>query len=147
MERWLEYYRHAQGGAVAHDAPLFPRLSALGKPLEQHFHPKDLLLEVRRWCTQLGFSEDFVERLTVHGFRSGGCSDAINAGKMSKEKIQKQGRWSGATYEMYVHLAASVVCDSLRDTVDAGMRTAAELRARASKADSRVSAYMADLQG
>ena len=83
----------------------------------------------------------------MHGFRSGGCSDAINAGKMSKEKIQKQGRWSGATYEMYVHLAASVVCDSLRDTVDAGMRTAAELRARASKADSRVSAYMADLQG
>ena len=147
MERWLEYYRHAQGGAVPPDAPLFPCLSSIGEPLDKHFHPKDLLVEVRRWCTCLEFDESFVGRLTVHGFRSGGCSDAINAGKMSKEKIQKQGRWSGATYEMYVHLAASVVCDSLRETVDVGMRTAAELRERASKADGRIAAYIADLQG
>ena len=64
---------------------------------------------------------------------------------MSKEKIQKQGRWSGATYEMYVHLAASVVRDSLRDSVKSAMRTPAELRANTSDADSRLAAYLADL--
>ena len=41
------------------DAPLFPCLSSMGEPLDKHFHPKDLLVEVRRWCTCLEFDESF----------------------------------------------------------------------------------------
>ena len=147
MERWLEHYRRASGGALAPDAPLFPMLSESGAPLSEPFDPKKLLEQVRRWATDLGFPEDFVERLTVHGFRSGGCTDAINSGKMTKEEIQKQGRWSGPTYEMYVHLAASVVRESLRNTVTTAMRTPAELRELASGAEGRRAAYLADLRG
>ena len=147
MERWLAHYRAISGGSLAPDAPLFCELSALGTPTNTHFAPTALLVEVRRWATVLGFKPHFVERLTVHGFRSGGCSDAINSGKMTKEKIQKQGRWSGPTYEMYVHLAASIVRESLRESVTTAMRTPAELRAHASSAKSREAAYLVDLLG
>ena len=145
MERWLKYYRRAAHCELAPGDPLFPDLDAAGRPRSTHFEPTELLGAVRSWATQLDFPEHFIERLTVHGFRSGGCSDAINSGKMDKEKIQKQGRWSGATYDMYIHLAASVVRDSLRDSVMSAMRTPAELRENASVADSRVAAYLSDL--
>ena len=46
---------------------------------------------------------------------------------------------------MYIHLAASVVRDSLRDSVMSAMRTPTELRENAGVADSRVAAYLSDL--
>ena len=94
------------------DAPLFPDLDADGKPLGTHFEPMRLMGAVKEWMRALAFPDHFVGRLTVHGFRAGGCTDAINSGKMSKEEVQKQGRWTGATYEMYLHLAAVVVRES-----------------------------------
>ena len=147
MERWLAHYRAISGGSLVSDAPLFCVMSALGTPTNTHYAPTALLVEVRRWATVLWFKPHFVERLTAHGFRSGGCSDAINSGKMTKEKIQKQGRWSGPTHEMYVHLAASIVRDSLRESVTTAMHTPAELRAHASSAKSREAAYLVDLLG
>ena len=61
---------------------------------------------------------------------------------MSKETIQKQGRWSGHTYEMYIHLAASVVRDSLLETIDVAMLTTSERSARSASTDARVRAFI-----
>ena len=48
---------------------------------------------------------------------------------MSHDKIQKQGRWSGHAFEMYIHLAASVMREAVLETVDIASLTAAERRA------------------
>ena len=142
MERWLSCYRELCGGDPPSDAPLFPVIGADCRPRQSHLNPVTLLERFKRWLSQLGFPQDFIDRLTVHGFRSGGCSDAINSGRMSQEKIQKQGRWSGHTYEMYVHLAGSVVRESLLETIDTAILTPAERRALTAATSARVRAFI-----
>ena len=145
MERWLDIYEHLLGHAIPPGAPLFPVLEEDGSCTARSFEPASLMTTIKSWARALDFPEDFLNRLTFHGFRSGGCSDAINAGKMPKEQIQKQGRWSGHTYEMYIHLAAAVVCRSLFDTVGAASLTPGERNLPRSA--TCVSTYAASLFG
>ena len=36
---------------------------------------------IRRWVRAVvGLPDEFASRITLHGFRTGGCSDAINSG-------------------------------------------------------------------
>ena len=71
---------------------------------------------MRRWTRSVGLPEEFCVRVTLHGFRSGGCTDAVNAG-MDIYHIMEQGRWSSRAVEMYMHLRAGLVRTSLADVV------------------------------
>jgi hypothetical protein len=62
--------------------------------------------------------------VTLHGFRSGGCTDAINSGKMTIYQIKAQGRWSSQAVEMYIHHSSKLVRDTLAEVIDeAGLST------------------------
>ena len=129
MELWLaEYRRRIGGGEVPGAAPLFPVLGDDGKPLNKAFTPERLMASVKRWARRLEFPEGFCDRLTGHGFRAGGCSDAVNSGAMTKEEIQSQGRWKGDTYELYVHLAPGIVREALKEVSGVAALTGAERR-------------------
>ena len=120
-----------KGGEVEPMDPLFPCIGARGQVLPQAAGPDGLMERIKRWSHELGFADEFVERLTPHGFRSGGCTDAINSGKMTDHKIRSQGRWSSHAYEMYIHLSARGIRGSLRDVIRSASRTVTEAGTRA----------------
>jgi hypothetical protein len=126
MARWRELYARLKGGSVPPTAPLFPTVDNRGRPTSTAAGPDGLMDRIRRWSLALGFPTEFVERLTPHGFRSGGCTDAINSGVMTDHQIRSQGRWSSHAYEMYIHLHARGIRTSLRDVITEASRTPEE---------------------
>ena len=117
VERWLRLYETAAGGELDAMAPLFPQITSAGRPRAAAFAPKELVKDMQGWARQLGFPPEFVELLTPHGFRSGGATDGINSGKMTPQHLRAQARWSGLTFEMYLHLASDVVRGAVRDAI------------------------------
>ena len=81
--------------------------------------------KIKGWCRDVGFPESFYSRVTLHGFRSGGCSDAINSG-MSKDQVKVQGRWSGYAVDTYIHLCGTLVRRALEEVVNEAALTTSE---------------------
>ena len=108
MARWLSVYRDMAGGDLDPQAPLFPEIDDSGSLGTRGESIQSLMAAVKGWARAVRLPAEFVERLTPHGFRSGGCSDAINSG-VSHEEIRLQGRWTSHAYEMYIHLNSAAV--------------------------------------
>ena len=133
MKRWLLLYQDATDGALAEhpDWPLFPKLDEHGTPTLEEATPDGLQATIRAWLSSVGLPAAFVDRVTLHGFRSGGCTDAINSKIMTSREIQRQGRWSSDAFEMYVHLKADAVRETLRDVIAEIALTRAERKTKA----------------
>ena len=118
MNQWLAFYRQQLGPGRADDQqlPLFPTIDERCQPTARVASSKKFQDTMRRWTRSVGLPEEFCVRVTLHGFRSGGCTDAINAG-MDIYQIMEQGRWSSRAVEMYMHLRAGLVRTSLADVV------------------------------
>ena len=122
MHEWLKCLRHLHGGAVPPTAHLFPELTDEGTPLDRAASADEFQALLRRWARDAGLPESFTERITLHGFRSGGCSDAVNSGRLSIQEIMRQGRWTSHCFEMYIHMHAGIVRENFRKaTCDAAL--------------------------
>ena len=132
MQQWLLHYQRLAGVQLADYPmwPLFPELDDGGLPTRGDASSDGLQATVRRWVAAVGLPEAFVERVTLHGFRSGGCSDAVNSGEMSAHEIRDQGRWTSNAFQMYIHLKADAVRETLRDVINEMALTRAEKKSR-----------------
>jgi hypothetical protein len=124
MAKWLEAYDRLMGGECDPQRPLFPEFNGAGKPTLAVASSANFQATLRRWCSEVGLPGEFSDRVTLHGFRSGGCTDAINSGKMTIYQIKAQGRWSSQAVEMYIHHSSKLVRDTLAEVIDeAGLST------------------------
>ena len=123
MSRWRACYASLLGAAPGPDLPLFPVIGAGGKPTATPCPPAALQQRLRGLCPLVGLPPAFSARLTYHGFRSGGCTDAVRAGTNSAT-IQHQGRWSSEAFKMYIHCYG----DIMRSTFEAVIRKTTQTR-------------------
>ena len=128
MSEWRRCYEAGMPGGVAADAPMFPSIRDDGTITGAADPPKRLQASLRVWAREVGFPEEFAALITLHGFRSGGCTDAINDG-MDPLDIKRQGRWSGPAFEMYAHLCHAAVRAAFERVVRRQAMTAVEARA------------------
>jgi hypothetical protein len=132
MDQWLRCLRHLHGGTIPPMAALFPALEDDGT-LGSKAADADVFKEMLRVRVRAaGFPASFADRITLHGFRSGGCSDAVNSGRCTVQEIMRQGRWTSHCFEMYIHMHADLVRNTFREVAcDAAL----SLSERTAKAD------------
>ena len=122
LHQWMVQLRRLHGGTIPATAELFPEVrddASVGTRMAQ---ADAFLLTVRGWARVCGLPDSFCDRLTLHGFRSGGCSDAVNSGRATVQEIMRQGRWTSHCFEMYIHMHAELVRDTFRQvTCDASL--------------------------
>ena len=147
MRRWLELYEQQLGTPIDPMAPLFPTISSEGRIGGVGAQVAELMATIVRWATEVGLPKDFIHRLTPHSFRSGGCSDALNSGCMTPLEVQRQGRWSSSTFEMYVHLRADALRESLAASIAAATQTTDQLLSSRRKGFELFNTWMNDMLG
>ena len=117
------------GSAYSVSLPLFPAIDRGGRPTATTASADTFKLQLRAWASELGLPEAFCRRITLHGFRSGGCSDAYNAG-MKIEQIMEQGRWTSFAVHAYLHMRHGLVRRALEEVVTFAALTASETDAK-----------------
>ena len=108
-------------------AELFPEVRDDASLWTRMVQADAFLPTLRGWARFCDLPDSFCHRLTLHGFRSGGCSDAVNSGRATVQEIMRQGRWTSHCLEMYIHMHAELVRDTFRQvTCDASLTLSRE---------------------
>ena len=106
------------------DEPLFPETESDGNVvLGVAMHEDNFLKNLRRRASAAKLPEWLVKRVTLHGFRAGGATDAFRLrgdNPQTVAYIKRQGRWSSDCYEIYIRLRR----DNIVDMFDAILREA-----------------------
>ena len=143
MSEWLKCLRHLSGGTIENDALLFPSILDDGTRGTSLASLDAFQSTIRKWVRTVGLPDEFASRITLHGFRSGGCSDAINSGA-SVQYIMVQGRWTSHCFEMYIHLRTDVIRTTFREVTQHAAQTASE---RSASEHARTQRRLEELRG
>jgi hypothetical protein len=141
VHQWIRCLRHlhhlGDEEPLPAGAQLFPAITNGGRLRAAEASHEAFRDQIRLWTASVGFPEEFWSRVTLHGFRSGGCSDAVNSGRCTDREIKRQGRWASACFEMYIHMRADLVRDTFLAVTNRAAMVSSELSAAdtASQAD------------